>query len=270
MKVAAIMCVWNERNMLPLAVESSKDFVDEYIVVDNNSDDGTLEAFEKCRERWKLKAQVFNRPDLRLKFARMFAIEQTDADWILIQDGDEIYYQRGPNPLQNLDLSKKDTAYSTPMVYLKKDLIHTVHPDVDDGFFPYPPYLVAHPFLYHNNKTLEVPSKGDIPSYRGKGIRLNKIYKFDCSVKSPLRMFLRKYWWSWNYESNAHKTLSLEEYTKKRIGKEDLVKEAELDYSRLSSTLVLYDEKKYEPYPEVIKRYIETGRIRGYEGGRMD
>lgn len=48
--VACVMCTWEERQTAPVAIESSKDFVDRFIIVDKGSEDGTARIIEEFAE----------------------------------------------------------------------------------------------------------------------------------------------------------------------------------------------------------------------------
>lgn len=255
--VASVICTWDEARMAPLAIESTKDFVDEYIVVDAGSVDGTRKVINECADRWDLKISIYDKPDMRLRFARMFAIEQTDADWILIQDGDEIFHTDGPNSIHNLRtmLDKENVVYRAPMNYLYRDLLHTQKKKTR---------LPGHMFLYHNNGTFSLrPAKRDLPGYKGNLVNLEKVYKFNCNVKSPKRMFLRNHWYDWS-KTDAHETYTIEEFVRRKLDVPDLTPVIEEWYNkRMGENLVRYDETKYGYYPKVIREYIERGLIYG-------
>jgi glycosyltransferase involved in cell wall biosynthesis len=253
------MCTWEERQTVPLAIESTKDFVDRYIVVDKDSKDGTIDVIKKCRDEWKLDMDIYNKPNLLLGEARLFAFRKADEDWILIQDGDEIFHTDGPNSIFNLKklLRFRSVSYAAPMTTIAGDFLHTRKD------FPKQP---AHPFLHHNNHTFYLEIRGDGPAMVTVKIYLSKVYKFNCNVKSPERMFLRPYWWEWCIQTDAFKTYrSVEEYAKAKLGTENLeehIKKWYKDY--YASVLAPYDEKKFGYYPLVIRKYIKRGRIRGY------
>jgi glycosyltransferase involved in cell wall biosynthesis len=111
------MYTWNERRTVQLAMESTKDFVDRYIIVDKGSDDGTIEAIEECKDKWQLNVDVYVKPGLWLGEARLFAFNSADEEWILVQDGDEIFHTDGPNSIYNLRkfLKFQDVVYAAPM-----------------------------------------------------------------------------------------------------------------------------------------------------------
>ncbi|MFB0522638.1 MAG: glycosyltransferase [Candidatus Bathyarchaeia archaeon] len=264
MKIACIMCTWEERQMVPLAIESSKGFVDRYIVVDKASGDDTVRVIEECAEKWELDVDIYIRSDLLLREARMFAIEKADEEWILIQDGDEVFHTDGPNRIFNLRkfLKYRNIVFQTPMTVLAGDFLHTDR---------VPPTQPPHAFLYHNNHSFYLPKdRGDIPLMMGVLVPLSRVYKFNCwGIKSPRRIFLRQYWSEWCRTTNAFmRYASVEEYVKAKLDVEELDEHVEKWYNQLMIGLEPYDKTRYGYYPKVIREYIKVGKVRGYENDR--
>jgi len=264
MQIGCVMCTWEERQMVPLAIESSKDFVDRYVIVDKASKDGTADVIKECRDKWHLDMDIYIKPELILSQARMFAVNKLDQEWILIQDGDEVFHTDGPNSVQNLRklLKVRNVVFCAPMTQVAGDFIHT-----------YPsPQLPPHPFLYHNNDTFYLRKhREDLPGIIAARIYLSKVYKFNCKVKPPRRIFLYQYWGEWCKKTNAYKRYAdVEDYAKAKLGVEDLRVHIEQWYREYVSTLKPYAEKKYGYYPKVIEEYINRGKIRGHEENRLE
>jgi len=261
MKIACIMCTWEERQMVPLAIESSKDFVDRYIVVDRASEDDTVRVIEECAEKWELDVDIYSRPDLLLRQARMFAIEKADEEWILIQDGDEVFHTDGPNRIFSLRkfLKYRNIVFQTPMTVLAGDFLHTNR---------VPPTQPPHAFLYHNNHSFYLPKdRGDIPHMMGILVPLSRVYKFNCwGIKSSRRIFLRQYWSEWCRRTNAFlEYASVEEYVKAKLDVDELDEHVKKWYNQFMNGLKQYNERRYGYYPKVIREYIKLGKVRGYE-----
>jgi glycosyltransferase involved in cell wall biosynthesis len=88
--ISVVVNTLNEELRLPLALRSVRSWVDEIIVVDMHSDDGTVAV---ARE---FGARVFEHE--RVGYAdpaRAFALEQATSEWILVLDADELV----PHPL---------------------------------------------------------------------------------------------------------------------------------------------------------------------------
>lgn len=83
--IAAVINTFNEEANLPFALRSVAPWVDEIVVVDMYSRDRTVEIARESGAKVFLHAGPgFEYPP------RAFAVEQTDADWILILDADEL------------------------------------------------------------------------------------------------------------------------------------------------------------------------------------
>lgn len=259
--IAAVMCTWEEAQMVSLAVESTKDFVDEYVVVDKDSRDGTADRIRECASEWGLFTRIYNRRDMILRQARLFAVEQTEADWVLIQDGDEVFHTDGPNTILGFRPERNVSVYSAPMTYLYGDLRHTARQFGSAEVATQPP----HRFLYWRDSVRPsrkkhgfegLPGDDDIPDTDGREVTLPLVYKFNCNAKPPLRLFLRQFWFEWCNETDAWKTSSLEDYVKRKLKADDLVSVADRWYQETYASLPIYDEGRYGYYPKVIREYL--------------
>lgn len=268
--IVAIMCIWFEENMLPLALESSKGFVDEYVIMHKESDDNTKLILDKCIKKWNLKVKYI-KSNLGLKEARMECIKQSPyADWYLIQDGDEVFYTEGKASIYHLlpfaEKNKLD-GVKTEMIYLRILLTHTrkTLPNGKDGA-----KLISHFTFIKNGAVKSCSGAGDVPeTKRLKARTFPHRMKFDCNVKSPLRIFLRTVQWSYQNVFHAWKTMTQKEYLMKHrkiTTEEEFNKKAKEYYDAQFKYLKPYKEEEYCKYPSIIKKYIDAGYVRGYEG----
>ena len=120
LKVSACWIVRNEENTLTNSINSVKAYVDELIVVDTGSTDGTIEIAERLGAKvFKLDwANDFSAP-------RNHALEQATGDWIVFLDADEYFAEDcAKNIRQSIQLAvtKKRSAL----------LIELVNIDLDD------------------------------------------------------------------------------------------------------------------------------------------
>ncbi len=84
MKINLVMIVKNEERSLERCLRTVDNLVDEVIVVDTGSTDKTVEIAEE------MGAKVFSFTWVNdFSAARNYALEQSDADWNLVLDGDE-------------------------------------------------------------------------------------------------------------------------------------------------------------------------------------
>lgn len=250
--VVCIMCTWMEEMMVPLAIESSKDFVSRYIVVDK--DGTTVPVLESCRDKWGLDMEIYIKPNMSLRESRAFALTRIEEPWVLIQDGDEVFHTDGPNSIYGLRsfMDRPHILLMTYMNCLYGDIWHT------SATRPQQPH---HMFLYQNNGTLKAPSpQWDLPIMKGWKIYPTKPYKFNCRIKSPKRMFLRQFWKEWCHYSEKYITYpNIEEYVTEELG---INLETEVDkwYNNFVKSLIPYNEEKVGYYPKVIRKKMHSIR----------
>ena len=83
-KIAAVILSKNEEKNIQAVIENARNSVDEIIVIDSGSTDRTVEIARQCG------AKVFFRQwDNDFSAQRNFALDKTDADYILYLDADE-------------------------------------------------------------------------------------------------------------------------------------------------------------------------------------
>ena len=248
--VACIMCTWMEEKMVPLALESSKDFVSRYIIVDK--DGGTVPVIEACRDKWGLDMEIYVKPEMSLRESRAFALTRIDEPWVLIQDGDEVFHTDGPNSINRLRrfMDKPNIVLTAPKNRLINDFGHTD---------PKLPQLAYHKFLYQNNGTLRIPSlEWDFPIMDGWKIYLPRPYIFNCIIKSPKRNFLRTFWREWCQLTEEYiKYPNLEDYVREELGINVEFESAKWNEKNIKS-LIIYDEERWGYYPEVIRKYAHA------------
>jgi len=94
-----------ERSLLPI-----KDFVDELIIVDLKSKDGTAEIARRFTDKFSVRPF-----DNDLSAARNAAVREASMDWILFIDADEIIFKEEMRALKKFLSSKADAdAYILP------------------------------------------------------------------------------------------------------------------------------------------------------------
>jgi len=88
-KIAACMIVKNESEILRKCLDAVRDVVDSYIIIDTGSTDGTQDIIKEYGDLHEIPFVNF----VDTKNAALKIAEQTDADYILWMDADEILYQ---------------------------------------------------------------------------------------------------------------------------------------------------------------------------------
>lgn len=290
--VVAIMALWDEALTLPLALDSSRRFVDEYFVVHKLGTDNTADVLQACIDKWGLHVKYLQ-SNMTLREARLHAMSATRnyADVFLLQDGDEVMYTEGPTAVgESLRLlfGAGYDVISSKMVYLKHNLVSTFK----DGYVPGGPgkwgghpangiMLIPHPTIFRNlPEYIMMPESltEDVPQLPGRRqLITHEPWKFDVSIKHPLREYLRAFFYEW---SAAGSPGTIEEWAMSHDPRVSADSAKNPDWTLLDSaqkhvdqlateSLMPYKESEWHPYPESIRIYINAMRLRGYEGGEI-
>jgi len=286
--VVAIMAIWDEALTLPMSLESTKHFVTEYIVVHKLGTDNTSEVLRACAVKWGLRVRYFV-SNMTLRAARQFSVDITRhyAQIYVIQDGDEVFYSGGPTAIQNsLDFFRHGPyeCIESKMVYLKHDLrksrkdgYRAGGPGRWHGFPNNGIVLIPHTTIFINRVDgfiMPADLALDVFACRSSALILNFPWKFDVSIKNPLRELLREYFVGW---SAAGSPGTIEEWAERTPGYHSDAMKAGASHSLQQSAeqyvagiirdnLAEYNDEEWFPYPEAIRRYIDAGRYRGHEG----
>lgn len=120
MKIWANTIVHNEENFIWFSIMSVVDYVDKILVWDTGSTDKTVEIIKKIRETAGDKVDFkeagavdkFQFPKVRQKM-----LEQSECDWILILDGDEIWWEDSIKKITGEIQEKGDKIESIAVPY---------------------------------------------------------------------------------------------------------------------------------------------------------
>lgn len=121
MKIWVNTIVNNEENFSWFAIMSVVDFVDKVLVWDSGSTDKTVAII---KEVVKTKGEKIDFKEVgkvdKFKFSqiRQKMLEQSDCDWLLILDGDEIWWEDSIKKLRNV-IEEKDKAIDGVVVPMK-------------------------------------------------------------------------------------------------------------------------------------------------------
>ena len=273
--ITCLMTIWDEQNMIGLALGSSKTFVDKYLILIQNCTDDTLQVINYCKELWNLNIEIIN-SDLKIRKRKELGIQISKeyTNYYILQDGDEVFHEDSKNIIQDL-IEKKFTFCTTPIILLENDLIHTT--DNDNNVI-----MPNHPFLFENLDDIYFPEIGDMPWYNPHKnnhniLNLDFPLKFDCKIKNYRRSFLREVFTPWH---DSDSDLSIEKYAdehhyhvkwyRKNIDENlTLEKIIEMCYNNNKDNEFKwnqkYDEKKYYNYFKIIKIFIDNNKLKGIE-----
>lgn len=129
MKIWANTIVNNEENFIWFAVMSVVDFVDKVLIWDTGSTDRTVEIIRKIKD---IKGDKVEFKEIGIvgkdKFPKMrqAMLEESRCDWILVLDGDEIWWDKSIKKVINTIHKKgnKIDGIVVPMVVPVGDIYH--------------------------------------------------------------------------------------------------------------------------------------------------
>jgi tetratricopeptide (TPR) repeat protein len=84
MKISLCMITWNEEDLLPVAIDSTKGLADEVVVVDTGSTDSTLDVAEQHGAKVIMLADRYHKGQ-----SRNTALDAATGDWCVVLDADE-------------------------------------------------------------------------------------------------------------------------------------------------------------------------------------
>jgi len=256
--ISAMVCTRNDPEWLEPSLLSIKDLVDEYVVIDSSTDE-TPQIIENLRKEHGLNIRMKKIPPGDLVKARNLALKESRYKWILHWDADFIAKDeliptiRGL--LETLDKRKYYLIY-WPHVCLDVDLFHQ-HPQrplhYEHWLFTYSPKL-KYKWVKHFDSLI-----APLTYYRM--IIIKKPLSFHlCTVRSPIRLLYKHYWWKMRSEGLEGK-ISLEEYIRLKIKEEfntmDINEAAKALVERYLRRLIRYDKNKYGDYPRILKEYVK-------------
>lgn len=125
MKIYAHCLVKNEENFLWYSVASIIEHVDKVLIWDNGSSDNTLEVIEELKKRWPSKI-IFKDFSGTVSEARQQMLDETDADWMIVLDGDEIWWEESIRSLVSV-IHDKETNLDTIVVPFKNLITDMFH-----------------------------------------------------------------------------------------------------------------------------------------------
>ncbi len=110
-KISAVVIAFNEIGYIEKCIESVE-FVDEIIVVDSYSTDGTYEYLQAHS-----KVTVIQHPFANFTLQKSFALKQAENDWVLFLDADEVVSEELKSEIMTTVESK--TEFSAFWFYRK-------------------------------------------------------------------------------------------------------------------------------------------------------
>ena len=129
MTIWANCIVKNEENFIWFAIMSVVDYVDKVLVYDTGSKDRTVEIIRKIQEIRKNKIifkEIGEVDKYQFTKIRQEMLSKSKCDWILILDGDEVWWEKSIKSVVNTINQKSDKYESivVPFYNLVGDIYH--------------------------------------------------------------------------------------------------------------------------------------------------
>jgi hypothetical protein len=174
--VTCVIATLDESLTIKYALESSKDFVSKYIIIDKNG--STAEALKEARDAFNLDLDLYVKPDMNLKQSWDYGFKKAKDPWVLLQDGDEVFYTEGERSIHRLRdyMNRPDIVLCAPKLLLYGSLRVAMRDHV---------VMPPHTLLYHNNGTIRQSTDPmrDHPVMDGWRIGLPHPFLFNCRKK---------------------------------------------------------------------------------------
>lgn len=129
MKISVHSLVKNEERFLWFSVMSVINHVDEILLWDTGSTDGSIEIEKELQRQFpdKIKLRFFNDVDKnQFTVLRQKILDETKSDWILLLDGDEVWWEESIRTLLSEIYTKGNNLDSivSPFTNLVGDIYH--------------------------------------------------------------------------------------------------------------------------------------------------
>lgn len=267
--ITAVVAMKNEEYTLPLCLESLIGFADQIVIIDNGSEDSSLEKAKEFKEKFgnKVEIDIIEMPGALLGDCREAGLKATRYQWHLRWDADMVAHTDGPNDMKLLrqKVLKDNTprAIQLPRINIYGDLKHTMGKISDPG----------EPILIWFNKDLFYREYGKFDSIRVpfyfKQDKEIKNYYFHCSgLKSDENLIHRFHYFTWREYYNQFNDTSRPKILKdinefKKVRNQYLFQtndalSIKYRYMRqLVSQFVKYKEDVYGEYPVILQREMK-------------
>jgi len=103
--ICLVMIVKNESKVIRRCIDSVKDYINYWVIVDTGSTDGTQDLIKEIMNEYEIQGELHERPWVDFGYNRTESLEYSEgkADYRLVIDADDfLSVQEGENPFLNL------------------------------------------------------------------------------------------------------------------------------------------------------------------------
>jgi len=124
MTIWAHVLIKNEENFIWYSIMSVIDYVDKVLIYDTGSTDKTLKIINKINNS-KITLKEINSSKFEEDKIRQQMLDETDSDWFIVLDGDEIWWQKSIQALlAEINKNKNIDSIVVPTVNVVGDMFH--------------------------------------------------------------------------------------------------------------------------------------------------
>ena len=256
--VSAVIWSKNEEDWIELSMRSVSEIVDEYVLIDSSTDRTPQIAIEVGKDLG-IPVKIIKVKPKDMAEVGNLGLKHSSYRWILKWDPDFVLHEKYVGMLkeliQKLDQDEWYYAVYWPHICLDGDLFHynpKQYLHIEHWLFNFHPKL-----RYEMIDWLE---RLILPLFY-KRTDIDKPISFHLrTVKNPIRLLYRKYWYEARKEGVLDK-VELDKYIHHKIihdyGTDDIEEAATMFLREILSKLARYDPNKYLSYPYILKEYIK-------------
>ena len=268
--ITAVVSAKNEEYILPFCLKSLVGVVDQIVLIDNGSDDSTLQVMQQFKSDYgeKVEVDILEMPGALLGDCRNAGLDLMRYKWHLRWDADMVCRTSGPNDMKQireLITDDRPRTLQLPRINLRGDFHHTRHRlAIDPG----------EPILMRFGRDIKYVEYGKfdvirVPFYYAI-VKDTRYFYFHCEgLKSDENMIYRRQYFEWRELFNSfsdndrpERVRDFEKYKedwkKQEFGTVDDLA-LRWRFNRLDChKLKLVDKKLFGDYPEVMVAEMES------------
>jgi glycosyltransferase involved in cell wall biosynthesis len=274
MGITAVVAMKNEEYTLPFCLESLIGFADQIVIIDNGSEDSSLEKAKAFKNAFgnKVEVDIIELPGALLGDCREAGLKAACYQWHLRWDADMVAHTDGANDMKKLreKILKDNTprAIQLPRVNIYGDLQHAMGEIIDPG----------EPILIWFNKAVFYKEYGKFDSikvpfyFRQDNEMIN--YYFHCSgLKSDENLIHRFHYFTWreyyNHFTDKYRPQTLQSFeafkSKRNLYLLGTIEKKSIKYRymrQLVSQFVKFNTQLYGDYPKILEQEIQKSNSR--------